>query len=595
MNNKKLIIIALALAVVAGVTLGLVFGLSGGDNSTSNPDSSREIVWVDSSDPDLDAEKDPENTSPKVVYPEKPADEPIVDANAPVIIGNLTVSNECYTLSTDDNGKTKLSYSSEYNLPAYAYVYVPVENYHAKYSYLKINANCTGVQKITIVAVYYEQYDANRPGVTVYNNTVKEGESIILCDLSEPSILDEHYNVAIGEKLTQKKIIGFMIMIDSNPKQVIDDYVGEMLIKSIAVVDETDPDLALLNAAPTISGWSVLEGSYAECEIIQDQNATTGGMDAIIDYAFNSAWPFVTANIYNYKSEYTTLKMKIQGLNVKNLTIAIKYSLTTTSTSVDYNYISAFGMEVPTNLETFEFDFSTLEELTQDFVTTVPGSYIKNLKPTALYFFIDTATEPTGGLGTLIVKDVEFVKTVDDGTPKVTSTWSNIADAGLTKSNVEAGGVGTITYNKTQGWNALTINVSSYNPEYTVLVVKVKFYGAKNLGIALGYGSSNTVIQNSDGNTAASVVLNHTTEEGTDEKGDYVFHTFEIDFSAVTIVGGDGGLLSAQSINKIMFYIDAVQLVGGQYMEVSAGSTIAERTMQFVGIEFKKPTLAEGE
>ena len=287
--------------------------------------------------------------------------------------------------------------------------------------------------------------------------------------------------------------------------------------------------------------------------------------------------------------------MKIQGLNVKNLTIAIKYSLTTTSTSVDYNYISAFGMEVPTNLETFEFDFSTLEELTQDFVTTVPGSYIKNLKPTALYFFIDTATEPTGGLGTLIVKDVEFVKTVDDGTPKVTSTWSNIADAGLTKSNVEAGGVGTITYNKTQGWNALTINVSSYNPEYTVLVVKVKFYGAKNLGIALGYGSSNTVIQNSDGNTAASVVLNHTTEEGTDEKGDYVFHTFEIDFSAVTIVGGDGGLLSAQSINKIMFYIDAVQLVGGQYMEVSAGSTIAERTMQFVGIEFKKPTLAEGE
>ena len=130
MNKKKLIIIiALALVVVAGATLGLVLGLNGGDNSSSNPDSSREIIWVDSAEPDPDAEKDPEVTSPKVVYPEKPADAPIVDAAAPVTIGNLSVSDECYTLSADENGNTKLSYSSEYNLPAYAYVYIPVENY----------------------------------------------------------------------------------------------------------------------------------------------------------------------------------------------------------------------------------------------------------------------------------------------------------------------------------------------------------------------------------------------------------------------------------------------------------------------------------
>ncbi|MBR4419860.1 MAG: hypothetical protein IKT32_03175, partial [Clostridia bacterium] len=281
-KNKLIIIIALALVVVAGATLGLVIGLNSGDNSSSNPDSSREIIWVDSSDPDLEAEQDPEITSPKVVYPEKPADAPVVDANAPVSIGSLSVSDECYTLSADDNGNTKLSYSSEYNLPAYAYVYIPVENYQSKYAYLKIKANCVGVQKIAIVAVYYEQYELNRPGVTIYNNNVLEGENTILCDLNEAIVLDSTYNVCIGEKVTQKKIIGFMIFVDSNPKQVIDDFNGEMTFTEINVVDDSDPDLSLLNSAPFISNWSGTASfdPYDSIEIDQSSASETVSKDA---------------------------------------------------------------------------------------------------------------------------------------------------------------------------------------------------------------------------------------------------------------------------------------------------------------------------
>ena len=236
-KTKLIIIIALIAVVIAGAVTAIV--LLG--NNEQNPDRSTVIIWTDSTSPE--GEPDPEVTSPAVVYPEKPANAPAkANTDLPVSVGDITASSEDYVITQEAEG-VKIAYNSiDYPLTAYAYVYVPVENYHAKYSYLKINANCTGVQKISIIAVYYEQYDANRPGVTVYNNTVKEGENIILCDLSEPSILDEHYNVAIGEKLTQKQIIGFMIMIDSNPKQVIDDYVGEMLIKRIAVVDETDPD-----------------------------------------------------------------------------------------------------------------------------------------------------------------------------------------------------------------------------------------------------------------------------------------------------------------------------------------------------------------
>jgi hypothetical protein len=411
-------------------------------------------------------------------------------------------------------------------------------------------------------------------------------------------MLDNVYNVCIGEKVTQKQIIGFMIFVDSNPKQVVDDFNGEMTFTEVNVVDDSDPDLSLLNSAPFISNWTADSSfdPYDSIEIDQSSVSESGSKDAVIDYSFSAYYPFVEAQIYNYKSEYTTLKMKIKGTNVKNVTIAIKYSLSTVSGAPGYNYVSEYGMAVGSEFESLEFDFASLEELSADFMTTVPGSYVKDLKPVALYFYIDTADmgtgAPTGGAGTLYVKDVEFVKVIDDGTPKVTSTWSLTADGSITKSNVATGGVATINYTKTQGWNAVTVNVGSYNPEYTVLVVKVKFYGSKNLGIALGYGSSNTVIQNSDGQTMANVTLDHTQEAGSDDNGDFVFHTFKIDFT--NVVTGTGSALSSESINKIMFYLDSMKEVNGLYQEVGAGGNLASpRTMQFVGISFEKPAIAE--
>ena len=593
-KNKLILIIALSVVIVAALTVGIVLLCQNGNNSgdSSGENLSTNIIWVDSTAPeDL---PDPEVTSPSVKYPQKPASEPTVDSSKSVTVLDLVASDPCYTLTQTAQG-TVISYSSVESLPAYAYVYIPVENYHAKYHYLKIKANCVGVQRIAIIAVYYEQYALNRPGVTVYNNSVLEGENTFICDLNEGVILNEHYDTVIGEKVTDKKICGFMLMIDSNPKQLIDEFVGEMTITDLGVVDESDPDLALLHSAPSILSWeSGAVDQYTDLDLITSVSEKTGNLNALIDYSFSGVYPYVEAKIHNYKSDYTTLKLRLKGQNVKNLTIAIAYSLSTSSTSVNYNYITEYGMKVPTDWEEMEFDFSTLEELTSDFTTTVPGSFVKNLKPIALYFFIDTAVMTTsdkpGGTGTLYVEDISFEKNVDDGTPKVTATWT-VTGEGMTKSNVTGGGMGTLTYNKTQGWTPVTLNVSSYNPEYSVLVVKVKFYGAKNLGIALSYGSGNTVIQNSDGNTDTGVVLKHTEEAGTDDKGNYVYHIYEIDFANVKTANGEA--LTEQSINKIMFYIDAVVKIGDNYQEAVQGSDITQRTMQFVGIEFKKAEVTE--
>ena len=591
MKNKKLIvIIGLVIAIIAGSVAGLLIGLTTGNGEQSsladsssviNPD---DIIWVDSTAPN--PEPDPEVSSPMVSYPEKPAQAPVIDSTVPTTIGTVTASDECYTLTQETNG-LKVAYDAGYEtLPAFAYLWAPVENFQSKYSYLKIKADCQGVDRISIIAVYYEQYDAKRPGVTVYNNSVLTGENVIICNLDDGVVLDKFYNVAMGEKVTQKTVIGFMIMIDSNPKQLISDSTGEMLITNLSLVDSSDEDISLLSSAPVISGWSTTSTEYTDYDISTKKSETTGSLNAILDYSFTGGYPFFVASIHNYKSEYTTLKMRLKGASVKNVSIAIAHALSTSSTNAPYNYLT-YNLKITNEFELYEFDFSNLEELISfEGDATVPGSYIKNLKPTAIYFYIDTADLATGGTGTLYVEDMEFLKVVDDGIPKVTATWA-VTGNNITKKDVTAGGIGTLTYTETQGWTPVTLSVSSYTSEYSVLVIKVKFYnGADNLGVALNDGGWG-VIQNSDGNNDTNAVINHTSETGNDDKGEYVFHTYEIDFTNVQT--SSLGALKDQPINKILLYIDAKIMFNGSYID-GTQTLSTPRIMQFVGIEFKKPT-----
>lgn len=551
----------------------------------------RDPFWTDKLTPEQTEPLDV--TSPAITLPNKPDVASTTNKEEPTSFGTYAISNDCYTFTFGVEGESlfTVTYNSDERLPAYAYVYIPVTNYNGN-PYLKIKADCNSVERLAILAVYYEQFDLSRPAVAVYNNSVMDGENLIICNLNEGVILDNHYGAVVSEKLTQKSICGFMLMIDSNPKQVIDEYSGRFTALSIDVVDESDPDLNKLYAAPYISVWKASEG-FASCNIetsrsLTENGAEADGLNADIAYSVTSSlYPRVEATIANYKSEYTTVKMDIKGTNVKTLTIALKYSLKSSSDNIDYNYLSSFNMTVGSDWETLEFDFSTLEELaTFADNKTVPGSYVKNLNPTAIYFFIDAGQSNSG---TLSVRNVTFAKPEEGGAPRVTSTWT-LGAAGITKSGVKEGGIGTLNYDKRQGWNGVTINVASYNPEYSVLVVKVKFYSKySNLGIALGYGSENTVIQNSDGNTPTVVKLIHTEQQGEDDDGAFTFHTFTIDFSESKTKNGEA--LAEQAIQKIILYIDAkAQNSRGEWTEPAAGNPInPARQMQFVGIEFQKP------
>lgn len=545
------------------------------------------IKWTDKLE--IEEEEKIAVNSPAVSLPDKPATPPTTNKETPTAFGTPTASNACYAIEGGTEGQNlfSVSYKSTERLAPYSYVYIPVTNYDGN-PFLKIKANCESVERITVLAVYYEQYQDSCPAVTVYNNSVIEGENLIICKLDDGVLLNKNYAVVVGEKVTQKSICGFMLMLDSNPKQVIDEFSGKFTVTALATVNENDPDLNKTYSAPFITAWKQSEG-YTSCNITTSRSEGVDGLDAQVNYSVSKElFPRIEADIANYKPEYTTIKLDVKGTNVKTLTIAIKYATKTSPENIDYNYLSSFNMSVSENWESLEFDFSTLEELAAFTDNkTVPGSFVKNLTPKSIYFFIDSGAVNSG---TLSVRNVVFEKPAEGGAPRVTSTWS-LGAAGITKSGVAEGGMGMLKYNKRQGWNPVTINVASYNPEYTVLVVRVKFYSEfSNLGIALGYGSENTVIQNSDGNTPNEVKLTHTEQSGEDENGKYTFHTYTIDFSPTKIKTGE--LLSKQAIQRILFFIDAkAKNSKGDWTEPTAGSTISpERLMQFVGIEFQSPT-----
>lgn len=577
-RKKRTLIVFALIFIVAAVSLVLASCDKG-------------IIWTDKLEKEGDETIDV--TSPAISLPNKPDEAPTADKDKPTALGTVSVSNACYTLTNGVEGESLFSvyYDLDEALPAYAYVFVPVTNYDGN-PYLKIKADCDSVERLAVLAVYYEQYQASRPAVAVYNGAVMDGENTIICKLNESTLLDSHYGAIVGEKLTQKSICGFMLMIDSNPKQVIDEHSGRFTVTVMDTVDENDPDLNKLYAAPYISGWKASEG-YVSCNVDTSRNPSADGLDAEIAYSVSSTlFPRIEAAIANYKSEYTSVKMDIKGENVKTLTVAIKYSLRTSSDNIDYNYLSSFNMAVGSDWETLEFDFSTLEELKDWDLNTVPGSYVKNLNPTAIYFFVDGGQTNSGKLS---VRNVTFSKPEAGGAPRVTSTWS-LGAAGITKSDVKEGGIGTLNYDKRQGWFPVTVNVANFDPEYSVLVVRVKFYSKySNLGIALGYGSSNTVILQSAGMSPQAGfnvnLLSHTEQAGSDEQGEYTFHTFEIDFSDATTVMNGSDKLAQQAITKIMLYVDAVaQNSSGNWIEPSAGAAInPARQMQFVGIEFQKP------
>ena len=186
-RKKRTLIVFALIFIVAAVSLVLASCDKG-------------IIWTDKLEKEGDETIDV--TSPAISLPNKPDEAPTADKDKPTALGTVSVSNACYTLTNGVEGESLFSvyYDLDEALPAYAYVFVPVVNYDGN-PYLKIKADCDSVERLAVLAVYYEQYQDSRPAVAVYNGAVMDGENTIICKLNESTLLDSHYGAKVDMRL----------------------------------------------------------------------------------------------------------------------------------------------------------------------------------------------------------------------------------------------------------------------------------------------------------------------------------------------------------------------------------------------------------
>lgn len=568
MKSKKSVIKILILSLVAIFSL-LLF-------ACTQTIEEKEYIKDKLTPPEI---TDPENRTEMPEYPPAPLSRPEVTPGAVPTTYDYYASNQSYTVEEQFNGNILISYDeAQATLPDWAYVGAYISDYSSDYSYFKMKFNASGVESITVQAIYYEQYEHNYPAVTILNERVTEGENLLAASLNDVFILDQAYNILSGQYLKAQQIIGIVIFIDSNPKVTVENRVGELSLTEALFVDKNDEDLSVLNMPPRIAGFSYSDYGAATLTMT-DSETVPKTKNAEFDYTVNAGtYPCLKADISGYKSDYDGVRMKLTGQNVKSVSVAIQYTLGTTDQK--YNFFDgAYNIALKDGeTESLEFDFSMLEELKPDFLTTVPGSYVKFLKPNQLLFFIDNALEENNS-GTLRIEDVEFFTNVVEGAPKL-GNWI-VTGSGIDKSNTNPGGFATITYNQTQGWNNISVAVRGYSSEYCILEMNVRFYGAKNLGIALAYGGNNFVIQSSAGRPVSDVIRSEQKTEGQDEIGSYTQYKLTFDFSQVTVTGGP---LTSKTITSVLLYIDAVDDEGN---DLRPGPTGEDRMMVFSGIEFK--------
>ncbi|MBR4762409.1 MAG: hypothetical protein IK086_07225 [Clostridia bacterium] len=523
----------------------------------------------------------PQNRTEMPVYPPAPLSRPGISVGVTPSVYDYYSSNQSYAVEELFNGSVSVSYDENSNaVTDWAYVGAYVSDYDSEYSYFKMKFNASGVESVTVQAIYYEQYERNYPAVTILNERVADGDNLLAVNMNDIFIIDEACHIVSGQYLKNQQIIGIAIFIDSNPKMVTENRVGELSLTEAAFVDKSDEDLAILNMPPRITGFSHFDYGAAELTVT-DSAVVPKTKNATFSYTASAGtYPCLKADIAGYKSDYDGVRMKLTGQNVKSVSIGIQYTLGTTDQKFNF-FDGAYGITLKNGeTESFDFDFSMLEELKSDFVTTVPGSYVKFLKPNQLLFFIDSALEESNS-GTLLIEDVEFFTNVVEGAPKV-GNWI-VSGSGIEKSNINPGGFATITYSQTQGWNNISVAVRGYSSEYCVMEMNVRFYGAKNLGIALAYSGDNFVIQASSGRPIPGIIKDETTSQGEDALGSYTQYKLTFDFSEITVIGGP---LTSKAITAVFLYIDAVDEEGNDLRPgpVEEG----ERVMVFSGIEFKK-------
>lgn len=467
------------------LSIAVLFTLAACDDSSdSDDDNNNDNTYVDdgiySDTIERPTDIPPLTDLEYAKYPEKPKGMQAGQGSGMPIVGTATTESKGYKITTEE-GKTTITFK---DIERWDYVFLPISNFNQEYQNIKITATASNVQKLSVVAVYYEMYDAGLPPVSTYVGDVGETEQYYIMQLGKTKVLNTSY-YPMEDNLGTKTVFGLCLFIDSNPSQnvVNKDYDLESVftITNVEFLKDGDPAIKESYVEPSLRAGYVDPGYTIERDNhTKEFTITKDGSAKIYENA--------TLDVANYSSAYSAFDLKFTTQNVNTIVIELQF------TGGKETWVPKSEIFRVTNLTDGEhevsIDFSFIQP--QDAVSWdyVAGYYVKNYKVTGLSFFLDTsvASDVKNEEGVCVINELKWQRMADDGT-MVTKGWNGGSANVTLGKDLANGGIGTLNYTWFSEWSPVTMPVANYQTANKLTIEFQAKDGISFFGVALGCGS----------------------------------------------------------------------------------------------------------
>ncbi len=538
------------------------------------------VAFTGCSEPESNSVPRPDIQPPEVLggyveYPEAPASKPVVDTSKTPSVGEY-VSYGKYTVEETAEG-IDVSWT---DIGDWEYIYIPVENYTAEFGNFKITIETKGAERIAIQALYWEMYENGENPVTVFRGDLADGEQYLVAELGDYTRLDAEYQPITGTSLKDATILGFVVLIDSNPAQAaVSDKDGSAFFKTFEFLRDGDPGLDDKYVVPKIN-WSGSFGDAGYEVTVKDE----GGID--VSYTEIPLYSRVYIPIVNFTADYAEFDITLSTTGVEAYSIGVMFSIEAHDNWQPYvELLKVNAAEDGLHTHTVNFDGTNPIDMNNGW-NPVPGEYIKNYNVYQIVIWFDSLEQQSGSIysGDATVEEVSFNRTATEGCT-VGKAWSSSTPSITLGDDIIAGGSGTIEYSFYTGWYKLSMPVSSYEPKAKLTIKFLSEDPVDYFGIVvMSAGSEVTILsgwekltefenQVDDSDSSAQGTIVSVSKE--EASGIY---TISFDFTNAKKSIVTGKAFWEQSITNIGFYLGDPNSPGEEWS--------GTRSIKFVSVEF---------
>ncbi len=493
----------------------------------------------------------PEVIGGYVEYPEAPASKPEADASKKTAAGTY-VPHGNYTVETTANG-VDVTYK---DVGDWEYLYIPVENYRSEYGNFKITLETKGAERIAIQALYWEMYENDERPVTVFLGDLADGEQYVIVELGDFTRLAAEYQSIVGKSLQDAAILGFVVLLDSNPAQAeTSDREGRATFKSFEFLKDGDPALDDKYALPKVN-WS---GAYGDAGYEVKPKEESG---IEISYEEIPLYSRVYLPVVNFTSDCAEFDISLTTSGVESYSVGVMFSVEAHDNWQPYvELLKVTDAKDGAHTHTVNFDGVSPIDMNNGW-NPVPGEYIKNYNVYQIVVWLDSLDQQDGVVysGAGSIDNVSFSRTAAEGC-SIGKGWNSTTPSITVGDDVMTGGVGTIHYSFYTGWYKLSMPVSGYEPK-SKLTIKFKsddpidYFGV----VAMASGSEVTLLSGWDKLSEFDdrADTSDTAAKGTVvsvKKGDDGIYTVSFDFTNAKKSIVTGKAFWEQTINNIGFYL----------------------------------------